>query len=245
LEFISNFKDMTAEELIEGTIILIDKPLNWTSFDVVNKIRWEIKKRFKIKKLKVGHAGTLDPLATGLLLICTGKKTKEIEKLQNSDKEYIAVIEFGHTTPSYDLETNFDNTYPYDHITKKLLEETLKNFHGEITQFPPMYSAKLVNGKRAYLFAHKGKQVQMNPHVVNIKELEILSFELPQLTLRIKCSKGTYIRSLANDIGKALASGAYLKSLRRTTSGNYSINNAKSIEQFIEDLLTLQPKNLA
>jgi tRNA pseudouridine55 synthase len=226
---------------IEGEVILIDKPLHWTSFNVVKKIRQLIRNKFKIKKIKVGHAGTLDPLATGLLILCTGKKTKEISSIQEKDKEYIATIEFGKSTPSFDLETEFNGEFVTNHITPKLIEEKMKAFVGEIDQIPPLYSAKFIDGKRAYKFARKGVNMELKPSRVNIKELEILDYSHPVLTLRILCSKGTYIRSLANDLGVALSSGGYLKALRRTVSGNYQIKDAISIEEFQEKLFSLQP----
>jgi tRNA pseudouridine55 synthase len=225
----------------EGEIIIIDKPLTWTSFNVVKKIELLIRKHYGLKKLKVGHAGTLDPLATGILVICTGRKTKEISLLQDSEKEYVATIEFGKTTPSYDLETEFNGEFQTSHINVELINEKLNHFIGEIDQVPPIYSAKLIDGKRAYKFARKGIEMEMKPNKIFIKELEILSFENPMLKIRITCSKGTYIRSFANDIGKSLQSGAYLKALKRTISGNYKIKDAISIEEFQENLLSLQP----
>ena len=228
-------------KFVEGEIILIDKPLTWTSFNVVKKINNLIKKRYNLDKLKVGHAGTLDPLATGLLVICTGKKTKEINVFQDSDKEYIATIEFGKTTPSYDLETKFDKEYASNHITLNLIKEKIKLFIGNIDQIPPLYSAKFVNGKRAYKIARKGIDMELKPSRVTIKEVEILEFNLPVLIVRILCSKGTYIRSFARDIGLAVNSGAYLKALKRTISGAYKIKDAQSIEEFQEKLFSLQP----
>jgi tRNA pseudouridine55 synthase len=232
---------MTAQELLEGSILIFDKPYTWTSFNVVSKVRFAITKCLKVKKLKVGHAGTLDPLATGLLVICTGKKTKEIEALQATEKEYIATIEFGKTTPSFDLETQFDEEYPYQHVTKTLIEEKLKIFLGEIDQVPPVFSAKFIDGKRAYEYARKGRAVEMKSNKVTISDLEIISYNQPELVIRIRCSKGTYIRSLAQDIGKAVESGAYLKALRRTISGNYHVKDAYSLDKFQEVLLSLQP----
>ncbi|MCX7987719.1 MAG: tRNA pseudouridine(55) synthase TruB [Bacteroidales bacterium] len=232
---------MTAQELTEGTILLIDKPLRWSSFDVVNKVRSLIRKRLGISNIKVGHAGTLDPLATGLLVICTGKKTKTIEQLQASDKEYLAVVGLGHTTPSYDLETEFDAEFSTEHVSLELVEETLKTFIGEVDQVPPLFSAKMIGGKRAYKIARKGKDMQLPSQRIKIYELELLSFHNEELHLRIYCSKGTYIRSLAHDLGKALGCGGYLKALRRTKSGEYSLKDAISLEQFDEILLNLQP----
>lgn len=231
---------MTKEGLIEGEILLIDKPLTWTSFNVVNKIKYSIRKQFNLKKIKVGHAGTLDPLATGLLIVCTGKKTKEVERLQATQKEYIATIGFGKTTPSYDLETSFNCEYPCDHINEEKIKEVFNIFIGEIDQVPPLFSAKFVDGKRAYKLARQGSDLELKPSRISIYELEILSFENFVLVIRIVCSKGTYIRSFAHDLGKALNSGAYLKGLRRTGSGDYRIKDAISLEEFQEKLLTLQ-----
>jgi tRNA pseudouridine55 synthase len=234
---------MTAQNILDGAVILIDKPVTWTSFNVVKKVSLLLKKRYQLSSLKVGHAGTLDPLATGLLILCTGKKTKEIATLQECDKEYVAVIEFGKTTPSYDLETEYNGEFPISHITKELIEEKLKSFIGEIDQVPPLYSAKYVDGRRAYKIARKGIEMELKSNRVNIKELEILDFNSPVLTIRISCSKGTYIRSFANDIGLALNIGAHLKALKRTISGNYSIKDALSIDEFQEKLFSLQPEN--
>ncbi len=231
---------MKKEDLIEGAILLLDKPIRWSSFDVVNKVRWLISKKLDIPRIKVGHAGTLDPLATGLLVLCTGKKTKLIETLQADKKEYIATIGLGYTTPSYDLETLFDASYPTSHIDENLIREALKKFEGEIEQIPPLYSAKQVNGKRAYKIARKGKDFQLPAQKINIYELELLSFKDNEINLRILCSKGTYIRSLAHDLGKALHSGGYLKSLRRTKSGIYDVKDAFSLQQLEEFLLNLQ-----
>lgn len=222
----------------EGEILLIDKPLLWTSFDVVGRLRVLMQKKYG-QKFKVGHAGTLDPMATGLLIICTGKKTKEIEKLQGCDKEYIATLELGKTTPSFDRETEVDHIYPINHITTALIEESLKNFIGTIDQIPPLFSAKFINGKRAYEYARKGHVIEMEPNKVSIKSIEILEFSSPNLKLKIVCSKGTYIRSLARDIGASLGSGAYLIGLRRTASGEFKIDEADTIESFSEKLNSL------
>jgi tRNA pseudouridine55 synthase len=219
----------------QGEVICIDKPLNWTSFDVVGKLRGLLKYKFGVK-FKVGHAGTLDPLATGLLIICTGKMTKQIDKIQASEKEYIATIELGKTTPSYDLETEVDNTFPVNHITRELVEEKLKLFLGEIDQVPPIFSAKFINGKRAYELAREGKKIELEANKVVIKELDIIDFQLPVLKIRVVCSKGTYIRSLAHDIGKALQSGAHLVALRRTASGQFKVEDADTIESFSEKI---------
>jgi len=216
----------------EGEILLFDKPLNWTSFDLVRKVRATIKRHLDIKKIKVGHAGTLDPRATGLLIVCTGKKTKIIESIQGTDKEYIAGLYLGATTPSFDRETRVDKEYPNEHITQELIEEVLKGFIGVQEQIPPAFSAKKVDGQRAYKKARKGIDIEIKPSVIEIKELEILKFELPELIIRVKCGKGTYIRALARDIGTCLNSGAYLRSLRRTKIGEYSVEEAMSVDDF-------------
>lgn len=215
----------------EGALLLIDKPLKWTSFDVVNKIRWGLRKKYG--KLKVGHAGTLDPLATGLVIVCTGKWTKEIEKYMGQPKEYIAVLRLGATTPSFDLETEIDATYPWQHIGRAFFEEVVERFTGEIDQVPPAYSAVRVNGARAYEKARKGKGPEMPVRKVYIREIELLRFEPPCVELRIVCSKGTYIRSLAQDIGQACNSGAYLAALRRTAIGEFRVEDANNIEDWV------------
>jgi len=227
---------MTEEDFKSGQVLLIDKPLNWTSFQVVNKLRWEIRQRFNIKKIKVGHAGTLDPLATGLLIICTGKQTKEIHVYQGQVKEYTGTFTIGGTTPSYDLETEVDKAYPTEHITEELLRETTKQFVGEIQQKPPIFSAIKKDGKRLYELARKGETTEINARTVTISEFEITKINLPEVAFRVVCSKGTYIRSLANDFGLALNSGAHLSALRRTKIGNFSVDKALSMETFIEDL---------
>ena len=215
-----------------GEVLLLDKPKTWSSFDVVNKIRILIKIKFG-KKLKVGHAGTLDPLATGLLILCTGKKTKTINDFIGLDKEYIATIKFGETTPSYDSETEPDGFFKTDHITEKLLQETVKSFIGKQMQTPPIYSAKKVNGEKAYINARLGKEIKLKQSEINIKEIEILDINLPdEITVRMTVSKGTYIRSFAYDIGKRMNSGAYLKHLKRTKIGNFLLKDAYSIETF-------------
>ena len=221
---------INKESLIEGLIIPIFKPLNWTSFDVVKKLRGDFKKAFNIKKIKVGHAGTLDPLATGLLLICTGRKTKIIEDLQNLDKTYLATFDFGKTTPSFDRETDFNKNYPTDHITEELVVKNLKYFQGKIKQKPPIYSALKFNGKRMYEIARKGKTIDIEYREVFVHEFDMLNSNFPEFDFKIKCSKGTYIRSLANDFGKKLKSGAYLKYLERYSIGEYSINKSLTIE---------------
>lgn len=221
-------------DFIEGTILCFDKPLTWTSFDVVAKIRWQLCKHLGVKKLKVGHAGTLDPLATGVLIVCTGKATKRIDELQAHTKEYVATLQLGATTPSFDLETEIDATYPTSHITQLLVQETLKKFIGRIEQTPPAYSACKVDGHRAYDLARKGKEVELKPKILVIDEMELQHFdaETMQLTIRVVCSKGTYIRALARDIGQALDSGAHLTALRRTRIGNYRVEECMKVEDF-------------
>lgn len=226
----------TLEDFKNGQVLLIDKPLNWTSFQVVNKLRWHIRKTFGIKKIKVGHAGTLDPLATGLLVICTGKMTKQINEFQAQVKEYTGTITLGSTTPSFDLETDIDQTYPIEHITKELVHETTKQFIGDIKQYPPVFSAIKKDGKRLYEFARAGESVEIKSRTINISEFEITRFDNCEVDFRVVCSKGTYIRSLANDFGKALQSGGHLTALRRTKIGYFHVSNALSIENFIESL---------
>jgi tRNA pseudouridine55 synthase len=226
----------TEEDFKNGQVLLIDKPLNWTSFQVVNKLRWEIRQRFNIKKIKVGHAGTLDPLATGLLIICTGKQTKEIYIYQGQEKEYTGTFTLGATTPSYDLETEIDNTFPTAHITEALLKETTQQFLGTIQQKPPIFSAIKKDGKRLYELARKGETTEINARTVRISEFEITKINLPIIEFRVVCSKGTYIRSLAYDFGLALNSGAHLAALRRTKIGDFSVDKAASIDDFIENL---------
>ncbi|ARV06797.1 tRNA pseudouridine(55) synthase TruB [Polaribacter sp. SA4-10] len=227
---------MTAEEYQNGQVLLIDKPLEWTSFQAVNKLRWEIKQRFKIKKIKVGHAGTLDPLATGLLIICTGKQTKQIDTYQGQIKEYTGTFTIGATTPSYDLETAIDNVFPTEHISEELLKETTKQFTGEIQQKPPIFSAIKKDGIRLYELARKGETTEIKARTVTISEFEITKVNLPEVEFKVVCSKGTYIRSLAFDFGQALNSGAHLSALRRTKIGDFSVDNAASIEGFIKSL---------
>lgn len=226
----------TAEDFLSGQVLLIDKPLNWTSFQVVNKLRWAIRKAFNIKKIKVGHAGTLDPLATGLLVICTGKMTKQIDTFQGQIKEYTGTLVLGSTTPSYDLETEIDKSFPTNHITKDLIQETTKQFIGEIAQFPPIFSAIKKDGKRLYEFARAGESVEIKSRNITINTFEITRISLPEVDFRIVCSKGTYIRSLANDFGKALNSGGHLSVLRRTKIGDFKVSYAISVEKFIENL---------
>jgi len=228
----------TAEDFLSGEILLIDKPLNWTSFQVVNKLRWEIRHAFNIKKIKVGHAGTLDPLATGLLVICTGKMTKQINTFQGQSKEYTGTFVLGGTTPSFDLETEIDKTFPTNHISEELIQNTTQQFIGDIEQFPPVFSALKKDGKRLYEFARAGESVEIKSRTVNISEFEITKVEADNLDFRVVCSKGTYIRSLAHDFGKALKSGAHLSVLRRTKIGDFHVENALTPESFINRLTT-------
>lgn len=227
---------LTAEDYISGQILLIDKPLHWTSFQVVNKLRWEIRQAFNIKKIKVGHAGTLDPLATGLLIICTGKMTKQIDAYQGQEKEYTGTLVLGSTTPSFDLETEINETFSTEHITEALIHETTKLFVGDIEQFPPVFSAIKKDGKRLYEFARAGENVEIKPRIVHISEFEITKIEFPEVQFRVVCSKGTYIRSLAYDFGKALHSGAHLSVLKRTSIGKFHVENAVTPDTFIESL---------
>ena len=223
----------------QGKVILIDKPLTWTSFDVVNKIRYAIKKYEQKKKVKVGHAGTLDPLATGLLILCSGKMTKQIEDFQGQEKEYIAQITFGFTTASYDLETELENEKDVSNLTLEKIKTALKDFEGEIDQIPPIFSAIQVEGKRAYQSAREGEDVKLKSRKVMISELEIINSELSKeeaiISLRIVCSKGTYIRSLAYDLGQKLETGAHLSGLQRTRIGEFRIEDAQTIEEFLEE----------
>lgn len=227
----------TAEDFKDGQILLIDKPLEWTSFQVVNKLRWLIRKQHNIKKIKVGHAGTLDPLATGLLILCTGKFTKRIESLQGLEKEYTGTLTLGATTPSYDLETSIDKTYPTDHLTQETIHQATKKFIGEIDQYPPIFSAIKKQGKRLYEYARQGEEVEVKSRRIKITEFEITAIKGLKVDFRVVCSKGTYIRSLAYDFGKALDSGAHLCALRRTRIGNYHVNEAFSIEFFENEYL--------
>jgi len=227
-----------AEEFQNGKVLLIDKPLTWTSFQAVNKLRWAIRQAFSIKKIKVGHAGTLDPLATGLLVICTGKMTKQINTFQGQEKEYTGTFVLGGTTPSYDLETEIDQTFPTEHISEELIHNTTKQFIGKIDQLPPIFSAIKKDGKRLYEFARAGEKVEIKSRQVEITEFEITSITDLELKFRVVCSKGTYIRSLAHDFGKALNSGAHLSKLRRTRIGDFKVDDALSPEVFIESLPT-------
>ena len=218
----------------EGEVLYFDKPLKWTSFAVVNKIRYHICRKLGVKKIKVGHAGTLDPLATGVMIICTGKATKRIEEFQYHTKEYIATLQLGATTPSFDLEKEIDATYPTEHITRELVEEALQRFIGRIEQIPTVFSACKVDGKRAYDLARKGEDVELKAKTLIIDEIELLECNLPEIKIRVVCSKGTYIRALARDIGEALNSGAHLTGLIRTRVGDVRLEDCLSVESFPE-----------
>lgn len=224
----------------EGQVLLFNKPVYWTSFDLVNKVRIMIRNAFGIKKIKVGHAGTLDPLASGLMIICTGRATKKIDEFRDLDKEYVASFHLGHTTPSFDLETETDNEYPTDHITEEIVKRVLDSFLGEQKQLPPMYSAKQIDGKRAYEYARKGIQKELEPVSVYFREIELLSFGIPETKIRLVCSKGTYIRSFARDFGIALNSGSYLSKLERTSIGNFKVSEAYDLEKFKEYIEQMQ-----
>lgn len=228
---------MTAEDYLEGQVLLIDKPLKWSSFQAVNKLKYVLKRQYNLpKKFKIGHAGTLDPLATGLLIICTGKFTKRITEIQGQAKEYTGTFVVGATTPSYDLETEIDATFPTGHVSADLIQETTKQFLGEINQKPPVFSAIKKDGKRLYEHARAGEEVEITSRKTTIHEFEITRIELPEIDFRVVCSKGTYIRSLAFDFGKALNSGAYLSVLRRTKIGDYSVENGITPEDFEKSL---------
>lgn len=223
-------------DFIKGEILLFDKELSWSSFDLVQKVRNSLCREMGIKKLKVGHAGTLDPLATGLMILCTGKATKQIEYIQEGTKEYLATLKLGATTPSFDLETPEDNSYNYTHISKDMLIETLKKFTGPVEQVPPVFSAVKVGGKRAYNFARNGEKVKLKPKNIVIETIDLARFNPPEIDLKIVCSKGTYIRSLARDIGKALDSGAYLINLRRLKIGKFNVEEALTIGFFLNNI---------
>jgi len=226
----------SSVDFLNGKVLLVDKPYEWTSFNVVNKLRYALKKKLNVKKIKVGHAGTLDPLATGLLVICVGKMTKQIDSFMNTEKEYTGTIFLGASTPSYDLETDIDKTYPTNHIDSQLILETTTKFLGEIEQTPPIFSAKKIDGKRAYELARKGEKVEMKKNLVTIHDFEITNINLPEVEFKIKCSKGTYIRSIAHDFGQELNSGGHLTSLRRTRSGEHHIDDAKNIEEIVKHI---------
>lgn len=227
-------------DFITGEVLYIDKPLRLTSFDVVGRIRWHLCRKLGVKKLKVGHAGTLDPLATGVMIVCTGKATKRIEEFQYATKEYVADIRLGATTPSFDLEKEIDAYYPVEHITEDLVRETLATFVGTIEQVPPAFSACMVDGVRAYELARKGRKVELKPKTLVIDEIELLSCNLPDITIRVVCSKGTYIRALARDIGAALHSGAHLTALRRIRVGDVRVEDCVSPDAFIDDLKNME-----
>ncbi len=234
--------EFTEEYFQSGQVLLIDKPLEWTSFDVVNKIRYSLKRYLNIKKIKVGHAGTLDPLATGLVIVCTGKATKKIEQFSGLDKQYVAELELGSTTPTYDKESEPDAIYNWEHITRELVEEKLQFFKGDIEQVPPVYSALKIKGVKAYDLARKGKEVEMKPRQIHISHLEMLEFGKKFIKLDVSCSKGTYIRSLAYDLGIALDSGAHLAALKRTRIGDYQLKDAISIFDFEKKLTSFVTK---
>lgn len=227
---------------IEGEVLYVKKPLHWTSFNLVSKLRWKLQRTLKVKKLKVGHAGTLDPLATGLMIICTGKATKLIESFQYQTKEYVATLELGATTPSFDLELPVDAVFEVQHINRELVDKVISGFVGEIWQTPPMYSAVKVDGKRAYDYARDGQDIELKSKLLVIDEIEVLDFSLPILKIRVVCSKGTYIRALARDIGLALGSGAHLTALERTRIGDVKLEDCKEIEDMLlfveEDILS-------
>lgn len=228
---------MTEDDFLNGQVLLIDKPLGWSSFQAVNKLKWAIRKKFSLKKFKIGHAGTLDPLATGLLVICTGKFTKKITEYQGQEKEYTGVFTLGATTPSYDLETEINETFSTDHITPNLIHKTTAQFIGEIEQVPPVFSALKKDGKRLYEFAREGKAVDIPKRKVSVSAFEIIKVDNLNIHFRIACSKGTYIRSIANDFGEALNSGAHLTSLRRTKIGDFNVDIAEDPLVFADTLL--------
>lgn len=232
---------MKELDLNEGYVAVIDKPYEWTSADVVRKIKFQLRK-CGYPKIKIGHAGTLDPLATGILLVCIGRATKQVEKLQSEEKEYVAELELGATTPSGDMEHEIDQRYPTEHITRERVEQALHSLMGEREQLPPLYSAKKVQGVRAYEFARLGEEIELKKAIINIYALELLEYDLPYIKIRVQCSKGTYIRSLAFEIGEALESGAYLRSLRRTRNGGYTIEQAHTLDQFMEKLHECETK---
>lgn len=229
----------SKEDFLNGKVLCFDKPLHWTSFQLVNKVRWLIKQQYNIKKIKVGHAGTLDPLATGLVIICTGKATKTISDLMGKPKVYTGEITLGATRPSFDMETEIDKEFPFQHLDEKIIKAKTKDFTGKILQQPPIFSALKKDGKRLYEYARNGESVDIPKREVHIESFEITSINLPKLTFKVECSKGTYIRSLAHDFGQALDSGAYLSSLKRTAIGEFSLENALTLEGFTENLQSL------
>ena len=234
-----NIKDINLVE--DGYVAVIDKPLEWTSADVVRKVKFRLQ-RMGYRKIKVGHAGTLDPLATGILIVCIGKATKRVDSLQAERKEYVAELMLGATTPSFDMEHSVDCTYPYEHITREKVIEALASLEGERLQSPPLYSAKKVEGVRAYEFARAGEEIELKKALINIYSLVLEEFSLPKIRIRVECSKGTYIRSLAREIGEALQSGAYLTSLRRTASGDFRVENALQLDEFLKNLSSAETK---
>ena len=233
--------DLRGINFEDGYIAVVDKPLRWTSTDVVRKIKFALR-RLGYRKIKVGHAGTLDPLATGILLVCIGRATKLVDALQAEEKEYIADVMLGATTPSYDLEHEIDRTYPWEHITREAVAEALASLTGERLQTPPVYSAKKIDGTRAYELARAGEEVAVRQALINIYEMEIVEYDLPRVRIRVRCSKGTYIRSLAHEIGQALRSGAHLTSLRRTRSGGFTLEKSYELDEFLENLQKLETK---
>lgn len=233
--------DLRGINFEEGYIAVLDKPLRWTSTDVVRKIKFALR-RIGYRRIKVGHAGTLDPLATGVLLVCIGRATKLVDALQSEEKEYTADVMLGATTPSFDLEHEIDRTYPWEHITREAVEEALKRLTGERLQTPPVYSAKKIEGTRAYELARAGEEVAVRQALINIYEMELLACELPKIRIRVRCSKGTYIRSLAREIGEALGSGGHLTALRRTRSGGFTVENAWNLEEFLKKLQNSETK---
>jgi tRNA pseudouridine55 synthase len=238
------YKESKVFDFIQGEILVLDKPMDWTSNDLVQKVRNMLCRQMKIKKLKLGHAGTLDPKATGIMVLCSGKLTKKIDEIQADEKEYVALLKVGATTPSYDLETEEDEQFMTSHITREAVERVLPLFVGTIEQIPPIYSAVKVDGKRAYQLARKGKEVELKSKILVIKEIELLKFEMPEIELRIVCSKGTYIRALARDIGKALGSGAYLTGLQRTRIGEYSMDQSLNLTE-LADMLSAYYQNIS
>ena len=230
---VMELKDINLVE--DGYVAVIDKPYEWTSADVVRKVKFRLQ-RMGYRKIKVGHAGTLDPLATGILLVCIGRATKRVDELQAERKEYVADLMLGATTPSFDMEHPVDKTYPYEHITRPMVEQAIKSLEGERLQAPPLYSAKKVEGVRAYEFARMGEEVELKKALINIYSLTLEEYDLPRIRIRVECSKGTYIRSLAGEIGEALNSGAYLTSLRRTASGDFRVENALQLEELLKKL---------
>ncbi|MBR5206793.1 MAG: tRNA pseudouridine(55) synthase TruB [Alistipes sp.] len=228
-------------DFTEGYVAVIDKPYEWTSADVVRKIKFQLRK-CGYPKIKIGHAGTLDPLATGILIVCIGRATKQVEALQAERKEYIAELQLGATTPSGDMEHEVDQHYPTEHITREKVEEALRSLTGEREQLPPLYSAKKISGVRAYEFARAGEEVELKKALINIYDMELVEYDLPRIKIRVECSKGTYIRSLAFEIGEALNSGAYLSSLRRTRSGSFVVSEAHTLDNFMEKLRERETK---